>query len=156
MSKIAKKKTKKETSDTVPEAKPSLSQIAEEHKALGDSVARLEKTTDPHQILPRLEKLKSQLEHHFESEEGSDGVRDDIESHAPYLLPSLQKIFEEHREFLAEIDALKAKTEALVEGPVAEVLHDTVGLMRRLRDHEARESELLSDVYYTDYGTGAD
>ena len=141
---------------TTTQESPSkaLDRIVEEHRALGDAAARLGKTTDPHKLIPRLEKLRNQLEHHFEGEEAIDGIREDVSTTAPYLLGSLDKIFEEHREFLAEIDAIEAKTRACVEGPLAEILQDVVRLIRRLRDHEERETELISDVYYTDYGEG--
>lgn len=131
-----------------------IDQIADEHRALTDTVGRLGKTTDPHQLLPRLEKLRDQLEHHFASEEGNDGLRSDVRKLAPFLLTSLEKIFEEHRRFLADIEALEAKTRACIDGPLAEILDDTTALVRRLHNHEQRESELLSDVYYTDYGQG--
>lgn len=134
----------------------SLEQIAGEHKALGDSLERLEKTTDLHLVLPRLEKLRSQLEHHFAGEEASGGIAADVRRNAPYLLASLEKVFAEHRVFLADVDALHEKTRACLEGPVAEILREISSLARRLRDHETRETELLSDVYYTDYGEGAD
>lgn len=131
----------------------SLEQIVDEHKALAESVGRLEKSTDPHQILPRLEKLRGQLTHHFDGEEAPGGLRADVRRGAPYLLPSLEKVFAEHKEFLDEIDALHAKAEALLSGPLAEILDGVTALTRKLRDHEMRESELLSDIYYTDYGS---
>ena len=142
-----------------PQSEPeatSIDQIADEHKALEESLGRLEKTTDPHLLLPRLEKLRSQLEHHFAGEEASGGIRRDVTSNAPYLLGALDKIFDEHREFLGDIDALHVKIRDCVEGPVAEILESISALARRLRAHEVRETELLSDVYYTDFGEGAD
>lgn len=147
--------TKTEPAPTAKEA-ASLDQITGEHRALGESLARLDNTTDLHLVLPRLEKLRSQLEHHFEGEESSGGLRRDVREHAPYLLDSLEKIFEEHRRLVADVDGLAEKTRACLEGPVAEILHDLSGFVRRMRDHEVRESELLADVYYTDYGEGAD
>lgn len=140
------------TKSSAPAA-TSLEQIVEEHKALADSVDRLEKSTDPHQVLPRLEKLRGQLVHHFEGEEAPGGLRADVRRSAPYLLPSVEKVFSEHREFLDEIDALHDKAEALLRGPLAEILDGVTVLTRKLRDHEMRESELLSDVYYNDYGS---
>ncbi len=137
-------------------AKITAQQIAEEHRALGESLSRIGKTTDPHRLLARLEKLRDQLEHHFEGEEGEGGLRDDVVNIAPFLLSSLDKLFTEHREVLLDIEELRAKTQACVEGPMAEILKDVTALVRRMHEHEATESELVSDVYYTDYGEGAD
>lgn len=134
----------------------SVEQIADEHRALGESLSRLEKTTDLHLLMPRLEKLASQLEHHFAGEEASGGLRDDVRTNAPFLLGALDRIFDEHRRFLGDLGEISEKTRACLEGPVAEILTLISALTRRLRDHEVREAELLSDVYYTDYGEGAD
>lgn len=133
-----------------------MEQIEDEHRALSEALGRLEKTTDPHALLPRLEKLRDQLEHHFESEEKGSGIRDEVSRNAPYLLGSLQRVFDEHRKFLDDVDALHERTTALVEGPLHEILGEVTALGRRLRDHEMRETELLGDVYLTDYGVGAD
>ncbi len=137
-------------------SKISPQQIAEEHRALGESLSRIGKTTDPHRLLARLEKLRDQLEHHFAGEEGEGGLRDDVVNLAPFLLSTLDKLFEEHREVLVDIEELRAKAQACVDGPLAEILRDATSLVRRMHEHEARESELISDVYYTDYGEGAD
>ncbi|HEX9734305.1 MAG TPA: hypothetical protein VGG06_20225 [Thermoanaerobaculia bacterium] len=134
----------------------SIEQIADEHRALGESLARLEKTTDLHLLMPRLEKLRSQLEHHFAGEEASGGLRETVRAKTPFLLAALDRIFEEHRRFLGDLDELTEKTRACLAGPVAEILTSISALTRLLRDHEVREAELLSDVYYTDYGEGAD
>lgn len=139
-------------SPTATDSRAALDQIAEEHFALAITEGRLEATTDPHQLLPRLEKLHEQLEHHFASEEASDGIRRDVSRSAPYMLDSLSKVFDEHRELLAEAEALRKRTRALVEGPLAEILRDVAALVRRLREHEAKETELVSDVFYTDFG----
>lgn len=144
--------TNTSTKEAAPKA--SLARIADEHRALEEAVERLGKTTDPHKLIPRLEKLRHQLEHHFASEEALDGLREDVTTVAPFLLGSLDKIFEEHAQFLDAIDAVDAKTRACVEGPLAEILDDVLVLIRRLRDHEERETELLSDAYYIDYGEG--
>ena len=134
----------------------SAEQIADEHRALGESLTRLEKTTDLHLLMPRLEKLASQLEHHFAGEEASGGLREDVRANAPFLLGALDRIFDEHRRFLRDLEEISGKTRACLEGPVAEILASISSLARRLRDHEVREADLLSDVYYTDYGEGAD
>lgn len=140
------------SSDTESRARKK---IAEEHRALAVTEKRLAATTDPHQLLPRLEQLHDQLARHFAGEEASDGIRADAARAAPYLLDSLSKVFDEHRELLAEAAALRDRTRALVGGSLAEILRDVGTLIRRLREHEAKETDLVSDVYYTDFGEGS-
>lgn len=128
--------------------------IAAEHRALGATVHRLETTIDLRLLLPLLGELRAQLEAHFASEEGEDGLEEAIGADAPHLLASLQHIFEDHRAFLAQLDALSVKIRACLDGPVAEILGAAGELSRALREHEERETELLSDALYTDFGRG--
>ena len=64
------------TTEPSPNAREaaSIEQIADEHRALGESLSRLEKTTDLHLLMPRLEKLRSQLAHHFDLPAPSPGI----------------------------------------------------------------------------------
>ncbi|NJL29005.1 MAG: hypothetical protein HC897_14510 [Thermoanaerobaculia bacterium] len=135
-------------------AQASAQRIADEHRALGTTVHQLETTTDLRQLIPLLQTLRVQLEAHFASEEGDDGLEEAISSDAPHLLSSLQHIFDDHRAFLAHLDDLSAKTRACLDGPVAEILAGSVQLAQDLRAHEERETELLNDALYTDFGRG--
>lgn len=128
--------------------------IAEEHRALGATVRRLETTGDLQLLLPLLGELRAQLEAHFASEEGEGGLEEAIGTDAPHLLSSLQQIFTDHRAFLAHLDDLSAKTRVCLDGPVAEILGGAARLARDLRAHEERETELLSESLYTDFGRG--
>jgi len=132
----------------------AFERIADEHHALEEFLGRLERTSDPKVLLPRLEKLRGLLEHHFGGEEEADGIRDDVAKTAPYLLGGLDRVFSEHEEILGEVDALNAKAKEVLEGPVAELRSAVSLLARRLRDHEARETEFMTEVFNTDYGEG--
>ncbi len=136
-------------------SRDAFDKIADEHQALEEYLGRLDRTSDPKVLLPRLEKLRGLLEHHFEGEEEAEGIRDDVAKTAPYLLGGLERVFAEHEELLQEVDALHAKAREVLEGPVAELRSAVSLLARRLRDHEVRETEFMTEVFNTDYGEGS-
>jgi iron-sulfur cluster repair protein YtfE (RIC family) len=113
----------------------TIDQIADEHEALERALDQLVRTTDPQLLIPRLEKLRGQLEHHFATEETVEGFRSDLEANAPYLLGPLDQIFDEHKEFLNDVEALRTQARALVDGPLAELRDGISSLARRLHDH---------------------
>lgn len=127
-------------------------QIAEEHRALGELLGRLEATRDPHALLPRLEELERLLKSHFQREEGAEGLHEMVGESAPHMLTSVQRLFEEHREMAARLDELIRETRRCIEGPVAQVLTGASDLACRLRDHEQAENELVAGALYEDLG----
>jgi len=135
-------------------ARRNAKRIAEEHKILGETLKRLEATTDPRLLLECLEDFRGQLERHFANEEGHDGLEEVVGKPAPHLLGSVEEIFDEHRQFLTSIDDLIARTKVLVADPMTGILRDVEALAGRLREHEERETELVSDAIYTDLGQG--
>ncbi len=129
----------------------SLDEIAEEHRALGVALKGLETAGDPAAILPQLEDLRTLLERHFAGEEASDGLPDTVGTNAPHLLAALEGIFDEHREFLKDLDVLAAETRAcLARG--AELRSSVVQFVDRMREHEVRETQLIGDAVYNDVG----
>lgn len=133
----------------------SRERIAAEHEALRVSLERLQAITDPHLLIPALAALRPQLADHFEAEEAEDGLHGVIGDSAPHLLSSLDRIYDEHRRFLDSVDRLTAAAQQCCEGPVAEILAGIRELCDGLHEHEALESELLTDAVYTDIGEGS-
>lgn len=133
----------------------SRERIAAEHAALRGSLEQLLEITDPHQLVSALEELRPRLAEHFAAEEGTDGLHDVIGDSAPHLLSSLQRVYDEHRQFLATVDRLTADARRCCQGPVAELLSGTRQLCDGLHEHEALESELLTDAVYTDLGNSS-
>jgi len=126
--------------------------IEEEHAALRTALERLEATTDLRALVPQLQELGSMLESHFATEEADDGLHEAIGDESPALLPAVQRLFDEHREMLAQVASLTEKAWVLSQGPLAEVLTGIEDLTGKLRAHEARETELFGDAVYTDVG----
>lgn len=126
--------------------------IAEEHEALRTRLEELRELRDLERVVAVLEGLRPRLVDHFESEEAADGLHHVVEENAPHLLPSVQRVFEEHREFLATVDRLTAEAREAWNGPVKKLLAEIRSLCDGLHEHEATETELLTDSVYTDLG----
>jgi hypothetical protein len=126
--------------------------IAEDHQALKTTLNTLENTSDLKALIALLEDLRAHLEGHFSREEAPDGFHELIGDSAPHLLAYLQRLFEEHREILDDLEKLITKSRECFEGPVHEVLCEVSALSHRLQIHESRESALLGDAMYTDLG----
>lgn len=129
--------------------------IAEEHRALRASLARIEETTDLRLLLPLLEDLRELLAAHFAHEEAVDGLHEVIGDAAPHLLTAVQRLFDEHRECLELLDRLGERARECYEGPVREVLDQVGALAAKLHAHEAQETELLAGAVYEDVGESA-
>jgi len=136
------------------EAGRAMEEIAAEHRALGETLERLEGATDPHRLLPELEKLRRQLQEHFAEEEAHDGLGELVGRSAPHLLAGLQRVLGEHRDFLGQVESITARTRDLVDGPLREIRDSVATLVGQLRDHESRESDLLREAVATDFGSG--
>ncbi|MEE8526233.1 MAG: hemerythrin domain-containing protein [Thermoanaerobaculia bacterium] len=125
--------------------------IAAEHRALVEALEALEGTHDPGELRLRLAALRGLLEQHYAGEEAADGLPGVIDANAPHLVASMQRIFDEHRQFLLDLEQLGAEARACVDRNAG--LHRGItGLVDRLRDHERRETSLVSDAVNTDIG----
>ena len=102
------------------------------------------------------EKLLGELEtlllHHFEGEEGGQGLHSIVSEGAAHRMPNLQHLFDEHREFLTRLDELQTATAAALAGPVKEISEGIHRLAESLRRHEAEEERLFGEAFYTDLG----
>ena len=131
-----------------------LSRIAQQHQELRDTLKQVAETTSLERLVSLLEKLREQLREHFADEEGEEGLAQAIGDSAPRHLRALEVLFDEHREFLELVGGMIERCQALLTGPKAEILRDVHTLTKRLHQHEARETDLLTDSVYTDVGTG--
>lgn len=128
-------------------------QIAEDHHDLRRAMVELQRTTELNLLMPQLTKLRAELKEHFDLEEGEEGLAQAIGESAPHHLNRLAKLFDEHIALLDAVDGIIARAEACLDGPVAAVFHDVSGLCHRLEEHEANETELLTEAVFTDLGT---
>jgi len=124
--------------------------IEHEHRRIRSSLELLEQATDLGAILQTLRDLKPLLEHHFAHEEGNDGIHDIIGLTAPNLVPSVQDLFDEHKQFLellGELTSEVARAREIIFAGRDRLIHG-------LRSHEERETELFSQAAYSELGAG--
>lgn len=131
----------------------NLAQIDEEHRELRKTLEALERGGQPHEIASLVERLQHQLEHHFEEEEGPEGLAQTAQTSIPQNARLLEHLFDEHRAFLSRTSTLRNRLEG-VEAALARIQEDVVTLCGDLRRHEARETQLLTDSVFLDIGPG--
>lgn len=130
------------------------SRIDAEHHTLRGLVHRVDEHRDLTTMVPLLEELRQLLEEHFAHEEEADGMADLVRVAAPHRMDTVDQLFDEHRRFLADTDVLIERIRACLSGPTQDVYDRAHALAVALHDHEARETELLSDAMYEDEGGG--
>ena len=126
--------------------------IDDEHHQLGELLLSLVHSHDLHKVEKLLGDLETLLLHHFEGEEGGQGLHSIVSEGAAHRMPNLQHLFDEHREILARLGELRAATAAALAGPVREIATGIHGLAETLRRHEAEEERLFAEAFYTDLG----
>jgi hypothetical protein len=141
-----------EAKSAAPHRRAARTRIDDEHRQLGELLLSLVHTHDLHRVEKLLADLHTLLVHHFEGEEGAQGLHSVVGEGASHRLPNLQHLFDEHREFLARLDELQAATAAALAGPVREIAEGIHQLAESLRRHEAEEERLFSEAFYTDLG----
>ena len=128
-------------------------QIAEDHHDLRQALVELRQTSELRLLIPQLTRLRAELKEHFDLEEGEDGLAQAIGESAPHHLNRLAKLFEDHVALLEAVDGIIKRAEDCLDGPIREVLRDVTGLCSHLEEHEAYETQLLTDAVFTDLGT---
>jgi hypothetical protein len=107
----------------------------------------------PAEAVPLLGSLREALGQHFADEEGEEGLAQAVGASAPWSLRRLDELLAEHRSLLEALDRLIAQAQGLLEGQAA-FAGATRALLRRLRQHEERETALLSEAVHYDLGGG--
>jgi len=121
-------------------------QITEDHlriRALLDGIHRI---GDPQVLLPLLRELKGVLDSHFEVEEGADGLYAIVTEFQPNHAAKVDELLEEHHQLMSAIDTLIAECNACIAGPLAEIKRGVQALYSKIQDHDAAETEMLTDV----------
>ncbi|MEM7200897.1 MAG: hemerythrin domain-containing protein [Planctomycetota bacterium] len=116
-------------------------QILASDRELNDVLNRLESTRNGRLIPALLSELGLVLDRHFAHEEASQGLFAIIVAHAPAHAEACRQLRSEHWHLRTNLSALVDEAGAsLVDVPLLEA---SLGLARRLRDHERREKGLL-------------
>ena len=115
-----------------------------EHQDLNGVLRQVHDTAELPAIRPLLAHLQELLRRHFRAEEGNDGLFDSIQKRAPRLRVKVEECRQEHRELLKFLKGLINQTFVMQ--------RDAKRFVQQLRDHEAKESELINDSMYVDLG----
>ena len=135
--------------------RPHHADIETQHRELRHMLGAIEATSELSQLVPLLERLRTELRAHFADEEREDGgLAEAVGATAPRHLRRLGELLGEHRRLLDAVDELIARGRALMHDAVRDLLRDTGALSRQLKRHEARETALLTDALYADIGGG--
>lgn len=139
-------------STATPRGSTARRRIDDEHRQLGELLRSLTHTREVGRLSAELGALRELLVAHFAGEEGEEGLHAVVAEGASHRLPNLQRLFDEHRDLLAQVDALAGDAAALAGGPLARLHEGVLALAESLRRHEAVEEELFSEAFYRDIG----
>jgi len=137
-----------------PTGSSSKDTISGQHEHLHELVGGIATNRDLSRLVADLQELKDHLEEHFALEEGESGFHEIVLGKAPRYITRVQRLFEEHRNFLKRIDEIEQQARACLEGPVAQIFCQVTALTTALKTHEERETEMLGDAMYTETGFG--
>lgn len=121
--------------------------IAADHREVLGLLKELELHSKPDGIREIAAELAVLLERHFPDEEGPFGVFEQIEGARPDLQRRVSRLRGQHRDIEALVASVRGDDDA-------RALTDRDRLSALLREHEADETELLSEAIYEDLGVG--
>jgi multidrug resistance efflux pump len=134
-------------------ARDTRAQIREEHRQIKELTHRIEHTPDLAELGSGLEELAPLFERHFAREESLDGLHSNIRDRAPQHAAAIDRLKEEHGELLSDVSTLRAQVAACLQGR-NQIEASCSELVRKIKEHEARENEVFLDAICTDLGTG--
>ncbi len=137
---------------TVRRAEPAANaaRIVDEHRQISGLLGQLAKANDADTIASVAGALYDLLCEHLPHEESETGLRAAVLGASPHLYERLDAILAEHPALLKSV--LKLRDEASVGGDVDALSAAAAGVVAALRDHEARESQLMSAALWEDVG----
>lgn len=136
-----------------PHPRDTRAQIQEEHRQIRELIHRIEHTPDLSDLASGLEQLQPLFERHFAREESLDGLHHNIRDRAPQHARIIDQLKEEHGELLAGVSSLRSQVAACLEGR-SQIEAACSELLRKIKEHEARENEVFLDAICTDLGQG--
>ena len=128
---------------TTTEARSSR-RIQDDHRSIRDLLSALGGADQVGELMSLLEELRGMLETHFAFEESETGMRAVVVEQAPERMPELEALFAEHGEIRADAVRLWETSQ--------DCLRFRDALVDRIKQHEAKEAELLSSALYDDIG----
>ena len=120
--------------------------LVQQHMRLRDLAGRIRDAGSREGVAELLPDLRGCLETHFAEEEAAGGVYEMIRESAPEKTHDVERLTEEHRTLLQDVQSLINAA-----GDV-DVVQEALDLCSTLARHEAAENGLVLDVLNTDIG----
>ena len=133
------------------ESANNADRIVHEHRQLAAMLRELGQAADPATIAAMAVELHGMLAGHFVREEADDGLREAVLRASPHLVDRLEGIISEHPALLRSVADL-AELAADAASAASDIAASVSGVIEQLRDHEGRESGLLSAALWDDVG----
>jgi len=140
----------KSTGTTVAE------ELSRAHKALLEDLRKLEEAASPTAgeglagLRGRLDATRTHIGEHFRFEE-ENGYLDVVSKREPRLDRAIQQLIEEHRQLAQSLDRILGEAKAAM-GLEDALREEVQGWVKRVRQHEAREDNLIQDAFNLDIG----
>ncbi len=129
------------------EERSARERIAADHREVLGLLKQLETHTQPSGIREIAYELTTLLDRHFKDEEGVYGVFAQIEEARPDLQGQVSRLRDQHRAIEELIGTIRFDDDA-------HALSDRDRVVQMIREHEAAETELLTEAIYEDLGVG--
>jgi DNA-binding transcriptional ArsR family regulator len=136
---------------------PSVAEaLARAHAALLEDLRKLEEAARPAsgeglaELRARLSATQTHVTEHFRFEE-QNGYMDAVRKREPRLERTIQQLAEEHRQLAQSLAVLleQARAATSLDDPFREAVRRWI---ERVREHEARENDLVQDAFNLDIG----
>jgi len=130
----------------------ALDDVLDEHAELRDVIVQMQEATDLGVFCGLLERLHGLLETHFEREEREEGVLRLIGDVSPGHRRAAKDLLAEHPKILAKVRDLIERIRADSDLPISAVESEATAILKRLNEHDTRQTELLRDTISSDLG----
>jgi predicted nucleic acid-binding Zn-ribbon protein len=130
--------------------------LSRAHAALLEDLRKLEEAADPSsstdlaEMRARLGATQAHITEHFRFEE-ENGYLEALQKREPRLEPTIQQLAEEHRQLAQSLEALvgEARSATSLGNTFREKTRQWI---KRVRQHEHRENDLVQDAFNLDIG----
>lgn len=142
-------------------------QTRDEHDALLDAIRELEAALAAaapgrerawnQRVIEKLRAVADRLGEHVRSADGPDGLLAEIDATRPTLLHRVERLRREHADLLQQASALQRQVEHHGDGEdpnFQDIRQRASWLLNALRHHQAIETDLIFESWFTDLGTG--
>ena len=130
----------------------SADRLLHAHRTLKELLDQICDAPDAKSLAPLLHQLRFELSEHFQQEEGPHGFGAAVSEAAPHRTELIQRLFEEHTEFLNTLSGLEERAGRPAASEDEALCRAARELCHKIRKHEAQENDLLTETINTDLG----